>query len=589
MQKKKVTRSQGHKVTSRKLKNYYCVVIFLSWCFLLPPQTVCLGQQATNQISQFGITWTFDQEYEYGQFANGDYWVVGPVTIISITPASVTSGGRIINGSMINPSPTSGRTQGYDSDMYGSYNQPGDYDPNLNAARPNNSILSASNPLIVAPGSSLVSTISTTGTEGRTRLQTAAILTVLNSPAAEGSFRPPYTNTSKTMRFNKNQLNYALLARLTPVADTPRLAEQAGDAQTESVERMFQRPWLDHVPNWLNRYNHPIENLPDYGREISAQVGIAALILNLNYTNQEKETLLIRLVQLGIDNYGIAQDSGQDNWVNNGGHNSGRKFPILFAGFMLNDQAMRNIGERSGDYLYYSGHGPGNEPADYIHFGEDDQTFYVTQLDVDITHSAQWDPDHRDDQRIPYEASDIGLAEWGIRHSNDPEVSNKYWDTAYRRCCTANAWGGFVLAAHIMDLKGLWNHDALFDFMDRYMQVTISAFPGWRQNTSVFVENMWDAYRNDYRPIWVMNNAFDPYSQGHLEGSGDIDYGDINDDNEITAYDASLAAHVAVGLNHPDIRNLAAADVSGDSQTTAFDAALIVQYAVGLIDRFPRE
>ncbi len=39
-------------------------------------------------IEQFGITWTFDSDYECGQFANGDYWVVGPVTIVSIDPPS---------------------------------------------------------------------------------------------------------------------------------------------------------------------------------------------------------------------------------------------------------------------------------------------------------------------------------------------------------------------------------------------------------------------------------------------------------------------------------------------------------------------
>ena len=55
-----------------------------------------------SQISQFGITWTFDKDYTVGQFTNGDYWVVGPVTIIKIQPASVELNGRTINGSMIN-------------------------------------------------------------------------------------------------------------------------------------------------------------------------------------------------------------------------------------------------------------------------------------------------------------------------------------------------------------------------------------------------------------------------------------------------------------------------------------------------------
>ena len=43
------------------------------------------------EISQFGITWTFDDSYPYGQFANGDFWVAGPVTIIQISPASIIS------------------------------------------------------------------------------------------------------------------------------------------------------------------------------------------------------------------------------------------------------------------------------------------------------------------------------------------------------------------------------------------------------------------------------------------------------------------------------------------------------------------
>ena len=29
-----------------------------------------------SSITQYGITWTFDKEYESGQFASGDYWVV---------------------------------------------------------------------------------------------------------------------------------------------------------------------------------------------------------------------------------------------------------------------------------------------------------------------------------------------------------------------------------------------------------------------------------------------------------------------------------------------------------------------------------
>ncbi len=38
-------------------------------------------------IEQYGITWSFDKKYNCGQFVNGDWWVLGPVTVTSISPA----------------------------------------------------------------------------------------------------------------------------------------------------------------------------------------------------------------------------------------------------------------------------------------------------------------------------------------------------------------------------------------------------------------------------------------------------------------------------------------------------------------------
>ena len=450
------------------------------------------GAAMQNQVSQFGITWTFDKDYSVGQFANGDFWVVGPVTITAIDPPSVERDGRIINGSMINPSPGLGQTQGYDSTMYGRYARAGDYDPALNVARPNGQTLSKTNSLNLEPDCSVVSTVSTAQANASTELQAAAILTVLKSPAPAGSFRPAYSGTDKTIRFNMGQLNYSLLADLKPVPGVPGLS---------TVERYFERPWLDHVPLWMAVSHHPVDNMPAYGREMATQIGIGAIMLHLNFANAQKETLLIRYVQLGIDLYGVVRDGGRKNWTGMGGHASGRKWPILFAGLVLDDPNMKSVAAKSGDYLYSDGYGPGNEPPDYIHFGEDDQTFYVTQADVDATHTPQWNPDSRDVQKIPYEVEDIGLPEWGIVHATDPHRSNKLWETAYRQV-SSPGWGGFVLAAHIMGANDVWNHDALFDYTDRYMKVAAD----WRQ-TSKFVADMWDAYRGDYGPVWTMAPA----------------------------------------------------------------------------------
>ena len=228
-------------------------------------------QATTNQLTQYGITWTFDRDYEFGQFANGDYWVVGPLTLVGINPPSTEVDGRTINGSMVNPSPKTGATQGYDSAMYGSYGPY--YDPARNVALN----VSPSHTLQLPSGSSLVSTISITTAGNRPQLQTAAILTVLPSAPPQGSFRPSDSGADKTIRYNTSQLNYAQLTRLAPVAGTPSLAE---------VERYFERPWIDHVPNWLGGYHHPESNMPNYGREMAAQVGIGALMLHLDFSNQ---------------------------------------------------------------------------------------------------------------------------------------------------------------------------------------------------------------------------------------------------------------------------------------------------------------
>jgi len=71
--------------------------------------------------------------------------------------------------------------------------------------------------------------------------------------------------------------------------------------------------------------------------------------------------------------------------------------------------------------------------------------------------------------------------------------------------------------------------------------------------------------------------------------SPSILYGDVNSDGEISAYDAALAARLAVGLDELTADKLKVADVNGDSEVSAYDAALIAQRAVGLISKFPVE
>ena len=432
---------------------------------------------AATSITQYGITWGFDKDYPSGQFCTGDYWVVGPVQVIGITTDLHASGftpkaGE--DGSMVNPGTDS--KQGYD-------NRLPSYEASLNAALINGQPISPNNPLPLQVNSSLVSMVSwlfhsfTDAEPGTPKFnpadkaprpctRTGAVLTVLSAVPPKGSFRPPYVGTDKTLRFSADKLDFSKLKNFPPVAATPSPA---------TLEKAMERPWIDHVYEYLGSMVHPSENMPDYGQQMAWIMESSALLLHMDFSqlpgHPTKNKLLISLVQYGIDLTGIADNGG--GWPNNGGHLTGRKLPILFAGIILNDPHMKEVGKWK------------------TRFHEDEQTFYVSQAEVDMTHSPEWRPDKRIGVPAPYETADIGMPEWGICHSDAPRMDNRTWNTVYRDINGA-VNPGYVLAARIMDQEEAWNHKALFDYTDRSMKLT-----GGRDgviDAPVFVINMWNMF-----------------------------------------------------------------------------------------------
>lgn len=441
---------------------FACSLLTSSAKALEPPkefkEAVQSSIQTTTSISQHGITWTFANPVQYGKFVNGDYWVVsagGGVNIVSISPGHTihTDGIRHKNGSMIDPS---GGTQGFDSYIY--FNEWTDYNVSKNVGIG----ITKSTPLLLTAGHSLVSTISndTPGVNNASYVKTAAVLTCLSTPPPLGSFRPGVGSAKKTLH-NISSVNMTLLKSLPYPGTKPLIA---------SYYNKFKMVWLDFLGGWTGRYLHPTDTLLD-NYYYSLEFADAALLLNIDYTYNEKKELLIGYLQLGIDLFSYIE-AGGTGWAPDGGHSSGRKWPILFTGIMLNYSPMKNIGQKSGDYLYANGHGPGNPPSDYIHFGEDGQTFYVTQADVDITNGPTWTPDTRSAPNYPYTQSLIGMPEWSIRYSTNPNYSDASWLSNYRHIGTGPfGWVGVQMAALIMDAKALWNHNAFFDYTDRYATI----------------------------------------------------------------------------------------------------------------------
>jgi hypothetical protein len=432
------------------------------------------GQAAPrNSVSQFGITWTFDQAYETGQFVNGDWWVVGPVVIASVNPAPGTAGANeqvrtdyvtnfinqfgdtdlqdntsMRNGSMVNPE-WSG-TQGYDSGC-----------PSYSADK------SIGFPYNLGTDESLVSTISNTtlpndqilpfyNEQSRSVVRTAAVLTCLAQVPPADAFRPPFASTWKPI-YQAGNLRRELLPNLAPVAATPSIAD---------MERLVERPWLDHVNSWMAGTTGPMENMANYGREYARIVSLVGLRLMIEGPTEDKETLLIRFVQIGIDLHGLRKAGA--TYQEGGGITSGRKWPIVFASILLDDQDMKTF--------------PGASE-----FHEDQQTYYGLSWTGE---TALW-------QMVFHH---VPAALYEHRHP-DTYDDMDLRSHSYRTCCTGLSWIGEALGALLISAKRTWNHDAFFDYCDRYMNEDPAPYREAGLSASLlgeafdeFVNNMYYAY-----------------------------------------------------------------------------------------------
>ena len=459
--------------------------VLLCLFYLIAPGAL-RQSQAADRITQYNITWKFDKDYPSGQFVNGDFWVIGPVKVIAITNDLHTSPGFTPepgdDGSMVNPGTTD--KQGYCRSL-------ASYKAELNAALPSGKPVSADNPLLLQPASSLVSMVSwlakseaekepgspnyDKGTHStRSATRSGAVLTVLASAPPAGSFRPPYCGTDKKVKYNVKQMDLSKLKNLAPVGNTP---------SPEEVTRQIARPWIDHINEWLGAHAHPSENMPNYGRQIAMVLNDAALLLQVDFSklpgSPAKEKLAIPFVQLGIDLTGIADNGGY--WPANGGHHLGRKWPIMLTGILLNDAHMRDVGHWK------------------TRFQEDEQTFFVSQKEVDVTHSPGWKPDKRAKALTSYTKEDIGTPEWGIGHVAEPQADNKEFQCPYRGI-NGPIYPGIVLSARIMGMEEAWNHPALFAYTERWMTVTGGKFiPGVAELVQPFVFNMWKTYGESFK------------------------------------------------------------------------------------------
>lgn len=439
-----------------------------------------------SSVTQHGISWTFESPARVGRFVNGDSYVVGSVTVTAIDPAPTTGPDR--NGSMIDIVPNA-QASGFDD-----RESSGRYDATMRATLP----------VTLTPGHKLVSSRSATAAipcvmrpfdDAVSPVASISILTSVDAPQPPDSFRPSYAQ-GITTSYRARDLQRSVLPRLVAVGTVPPFSE---------FEGYLQRPWVDSV---FFNFDVPAEYMAAYGRENGYVMSFAGLLLTLDVSAAEKEPLLIYLVQYGIDLYGLVQ-AGHSGWNAHGGHGSGRKFPILLAGVLLQESGMQNVD---------------------ANFGEDMQTIWVSETLPAGTYAQTW---HRTPQTVAY-GGHMGLhgedvnPGWGPYEHLQPAQWLDPIGESYRRCCTSVCWVGQALAARLIPgLMTAWNHPQFFAYVDRWMMVAddpddntemleggftwnsdfrqgvswrILSGGGYYSDWNQFVDEMWVAYRDHVTP-----------------------------------------------------------------------------------------
>jgi hypothetical protein len=454
-----------------------------------------------TSISKDGITWTFSHAVPVGQFVNGDYYVVGPVTITAIDPAPTTAS-PYENGSVKNL-PTANSKSGFDSRLNDGTDESWWFDATLRSYPP----------ISLKPGDSLVSSISLAtihsvpevmraGDMSASPVASVSVLTVLSATPSADAFRPSYCDRSQTI-YHADSLQRNLLPSLEPPTPSD---PNAGTPTLATFEGYYRRPWIDTNP-FL--FDAPADYMPSYGQHIAFADSYASLLLILNFSADQKVNLTNYFVQYGIDLYGCVQ-AGY-GWPAFGGHRSGRKLPIVFAGILLNNTGMMNV-----------------SAAHPNQFGEDMQTLYIKNLPPAGSYLQAWQGAtviYGGHYGVTTDGTPVSPGLYGpyeqLQPANWPLISpTEQLGESYRRCCTSVAWVGEALTIHIMHAENVWNYPAFFDYVDRWMTeddaqavAEIKAQSGfdytanwerqgqtryWLQGEFpqyTFIDDMWAAYR----------------------------------------------------------------------------------------------
>jgi hypothetical protein len=211
---------------------------------------------------------------------------------------------------------------------------------------------------------------------------------------------------------------------------------------------------------------------------------------------------------VAIDQWGAVR--GGRSWGAFGGHNSGRKWLIVLAGLLLDDKEMQSP----------------TTACPNAHFQEDDQTAFCPVEHQGKRYEKGWTgatvvfTGHtglgaKEKRYGPLEL--FPPSEWPMPSTGPGSLPAS---EAYRRANTSAAWVGEALAARMLHVEQVWNHDPFFAYVDRWMCEDDTPFneeirkAGLQDYSKVrprdfgrqgfcwsrFAAEMWTKYRNNLPP-----------------------------------------------------------------------------------------
>jgi hypothetical protein len=266
------------------------------------------------------ITFTFDQAYPCGQFANGDWFAApatpgGNVNVIAIMPAY--NSGR--NGWDVNPDVRGATYQAFD-DRLANFRAP----PSL--------------PYTAPAGSSIIKVAGKASCASTTCVQFAAVLTVLGSVPDDPktTFRPPAFGAVKPL-LSTRTLQTSLLPSFPASCCPQKLTTPAALARSKGFRNNYS-------PNSVWGYFIiPADNVArgrTWGGDIWLSDSEVMGYLMLDNPMSAKLPVLVAYVQQGIDIWGANKFAGGSWQRGGGGNGAGALATYAFAAAMLNDSSM---------------------------------------------------------------------------------------------------------------------------------------------------------------------------------------------------------------------------------------------------------